>query len=109
MTSPADTTCTLIPCLRYRDAHAAIEWLGKAFGFQKNSDEQGGVAHAQLTFGNGMVMLGSIRDNAYGRNIAQPDQTGGGVTQSAYVIVADCKAHYQNAKTAGSRIASLSR
>jgi uncharacterized glyoxalase superfamily protein PhnB len=98
MTAPANTTCTLIPCLRYRDAHAAIEWLGKAFGFQKNAvyaDEQGGIAHAQLTFGNGMMMLGSIRDNTYGHNIAQPDQTGGRVTQSAYVVVADCKAHYQ--------------
>ena len=30
MTRPADTTATIIPCLRYRDAHAAIDlwWFG---------------------------------------------------------------------------------
>jgi len=27
MTAPAATTATIIPCLRYRDAHAAIVWL----------------------------------------------------------------------------------
>lgn len=107
MAAPADTTSTIIPGLRYRDAHAAIEWLCNAFGFRKNAvydDESGGIAHAQLTFGNGMVMLGSFRDDAYGRNLAQPDQTGGRVTQSAYVIVDDCKAHYQHAKAAGAEI-----
>lgn len=33
MSQPADTIATLIPCLRYRDAPAAIEWLCRAFGF----------------------------------------------------------------------------
>lgn len=27
---------TVIPCLRYRDAPAAIEWLVRVFGFEKN-------------------------------------------------------------------------
>lgn len=49
-------------------------------------------------------MLGSVRDNAYGRNVAQPDETGGRVTQSAYAIVADCKALYERAKAAGAEI-----
>lgn len=106
-TQAADPTSTLIPCLRYRDAHAAIDWLCKAFGFEKQAvhdDEAGGVAHAQLTFGNGMIMLGSISDNAFGRNIAQPDETGGRVTQSTYVIVSDCRAHYEHAKAEGAEI-----
>ncbi len=28
---------TIIPSLRYRDPHAAIEWLCQAFGFKKNA------------------------------------------------------------------------
>lgn len=107
MASSARTTCTTIPCLSYRDAHAAIDWLCKAFGFKKHAvheDDVGGVAHAQLTFGNGMIMLGTLRDSAYGRHIASPRDGDGRVTQSAYVIVADCKAHYHQAKAAGAEI-----
>ncbi|PWK85331.1 VOC family protein [Fulvimonas soli] len=102
-----DTRSTIIPCLRYRDAHAAIDWLCKAFGFGMQAvydDGEGGVAHAQLAFGGGMLMLGSVRDNAFGRHIAQPDEIGGRQTQSAYVVVADCKAHYERAKAAGAVI-----
>jgi uncharacterized glyoxalase superfamily protein PhnB len=98
---------TIIPCLRYRDAHAAIDWLCKAFGFTKNAvyeNDQGGVEHAQLTYGNGMVMLGEVRDNAFGRHIAQPDEIGGRETQCACVIVTDCKTHYLQARAAGAVI-----
>jgi uncharacterized glyoxalase superfamily protein PhnB len=61
-----DTRTTVIPTLRYRDAPAAIEWLCQTFGFEKNlvvSNEDGTIAHAQLSFGNGMIMLGSVLDN----------------------------------------------
>ena len=54
---------TIIPVLRYRDAPAAIEWLGQAFGFKKHlvvPNDDGTIAHAQLRFGNGLVMLGSV-------------------------------------------------
>jgi uncharacterized glyoxalase superfamily protein PhnB len=98
---------TIIPCLRYRDARAAIEWLCKAFGFTKQAvyeNEQGGVEHAQLTYGNGMVMLGEVRDNAFGQHIVQPDQIGGRETQCACVTVTNCKSHYQQAKAAGAVI-----
>lgn len=98
---------TLIPCLRYRDAHATIDWLCRAFGFEKHAvydDDAGGVAHAQLVHGHGMLMLGSVRDDAFGRHIAQPDEVGGRETQCTYVIVADCRAHYEHAKAAGAVI-----
>jgi uncharacterized glyoxalase superfamily protein PhnB len=52
---------TVMPCLRYRNAPAAIEWLCEAFGFEKQAvytNEDGTIAHAQLIFGNGMIMLG---------------------------------------------------
>ena len=54
----------LIPCLRYRNAPAAIEWLCDVFGFEKQMvipGEEGTIAHAQLSFGNGMIMVGSVR------------------------------------------------
>jgi uncharacterized glyoxalase superfamily protein PhnB len=31
-----NTKATVILCLRYRDAPAAIEWLCRAFGFEKH-------------------------------------------------------------------------
>jgi uncharacterized glyoxalase superfamily protein PhnB len=98
---------TIIPCLRYRDAHAAIDWLCKAFGFARHAvheDANGRVEHAQLTCGNGMVMLGEVRDNDFGRLIAQPDEIGGRETQCACVIVVNCKSHYQQAVAAGANI-----
>ena len=107
MTHAAQTVATIIPSLRYRDAPAAIEWLCRAFGFEKRAiypDEHGGIAHAQLTFGNGMVMLSSASDDQWGRRIAQPDQIGGRETQCACLIVADADAHYAQAKAAGATI-----
>jgi uncharacterized glyoxalase superfamily protein PhnB len=108
MTSPAaHTVATVIPSLRYRDALAAIEWLCKAFAFEKHAVYADGetVHHAQLTFGNGMVMLGSADNrSAWGRRIAQPDEIGGRETQACYVVVADCAAHYARAKAAGAEI-----
>lgn len=103
----ANTVSTIIPCLRYVDAPAAIDWLCRAFGFEKQAvyADGGVVQHAQLTFGNGMVMLGSVAGRgAWGERIAQPDEIGGRETQAPYVIVADCKAHYEHAKAAGAVI-----
>ncbi|MGA8278004.1 MAG: VOC family protein [Rhodanobacteraceae bacterium] len=104
---PLNTGSTIIPCLRYRDAKAAIEWLCKAFGLDRNAvyeDDEGKVMHAQLTFGNGMIMLGTVSDNEFGRHMAQPDETGGRETQCPCVIVADCDGHYARAKAAGAEI-----
>ncbi|MGA9343365.1 MAG: VOC family protein [Rhodanobacteraceae bacterium] len=104
---PLNTGSTIIPCLRYRDAKAAIEWLCKAFGFDRNAayeDDDGNVMHAQLTFGNGMIMLGTASDNEFGQHMAQPDEVGGRETQCPCVIVADCEAHYARAKSAGAEI-----
>lgn len=108
MPSPAKATvATVIPCLRYRNAPAMIDWLCKAFGFEKHAVYADGdtVHHAQLAFGNGMIMLGSVdNDSAFGRRIAQPDAIGGRETQCCCVIVADCAAHYAQAKAAGAEI-----
>ncbi|MCD9086348.1 VOC family protein [Stenotrophomonas sp. SY1] len=102
----AHTTATVIPCLRYRDAPAAIDWLCNAFGFQRQAVYQEGdiVQHAQLVFGNGMLMLSSVQPSAWGTNMIQPDEVGGMETQSACVIISDADAHYARAKAAGAEI-----
>ena len=108
MTSPAATTvCTVIPSLRYRDALKAIEWLCNAFGFEKNAvyADNGIVHHAQLTFGNGMIMLGSVDNGSeWGKRIVQPSDIGGRETQCSSVVVADPDAHFARAKAAGAEI-----
>jgi uncharacterized glyoxalase superfamily protein PhnB len=98
----------IIPTLRYQDAPAAIDWLCKAFGFEKHlvvPDETGGIAHAQLTLGRGMIMLGSARDDDFGRLQKPPREVGGVGTQSAYVVVADVDAHHARATSAGAKVA----
>ena len=97
----------VIPALRYRDAVAAIDWLTRAFGFEKQAVYMGPdntVAHAQLTFGNGMIMLGSIAETPFSKHLAQPDQIGHRETQSPYLVVSDADAVYATAKAAGATI-----
>ena len=54
--------------------------------------------------GNGMVMLGSVVDNEYGRNICQPADIGEKETQAPYLVVADADAVYSRAQAAGFEI-----
>jgi len=98
---------TIIPGMRYRNAAAAIDWLCNAFGFEKHlvvPGENNTIAHAQLSFGSGMIMLGSLRDNDSRFNVKQPDEVDGAETQFPYVVVPDCDAHYARAKAAGAQI-----
>lgn len=103
---PKNTRTNIIPCLRYRDAPAAIEWLCHTFGFEKHlvvPGENNTVLHAQLSFGNGMLMLSSTDrvDSEYGKLITQPDTIGGAQTQTAYVVVDDADVVYERARAAG--------
>ena len=96
---------SVIPGMRYRNALAAIDWLCRAFGFEKHAVYMGEgdiVMHAQLTFGNGMIMLGSVENGSeYSKLMAQPDEIGMKETQSACLIVTDADAVYATAKEAG--------
>jgi len=97
----------IIPGMRYRDAHAAIEWLCEVLGFERRMvvpDGEGGVAHAELTLGGGMIMLGSDQGNADDFVVAPtPDGT---LTQNAYIVVSEIEAAYERAKDAGANIVS---
>lgn len=97
---------TVIPTLRYEDAPRMIDWLCDTFGFERHlvvEDGAGGIAHAQLTRGNAMIMLGSARDDAFGA-LQSTARALGGVSQSAYVIVDDVDAVCEQARAAGAKI-----
>ena len=97
----------IIPTIRYKDAPAAIEWLCNAFGFEKHlivPGENETIAHAQLNFGNAMIMLGSENDNEYGKFIKTPKDLNGINTQAPYIIVEEIDKHYQRAITGGAKI-----
>ena len=50
--------------LFYQDAHRAIEWLSKAFGFEvrlKIEGEGGLIEHSELVFAESVIMVGDAR------------------------------------------------
>ena len=99
---------TVIPGLRYRDAHKAIEWLVRALGFEKKAvydGPNGTVAHAELTFGNGMIMIGSLLDDGDKTTAAlPPDEMGLREAMACSLLVTDAAASYLMAKAAGAQI-----
>ena len=103
----SNSNTTVIPTLRYRDGQAAIDWLCKAFGFKQQlvvPDKSGAIAHAQLVYGNGMIMLGSATNNDFHKLVKSPAESGGIGSQSAYIVVTDVDNHYTKAVAAGAEI-----
>jgi uncharacterized glyoxalase superfamily protein PhnB len=91
------------PALYYRDAHAAIEFLERAFGFRRRlvvPDDGGGVAHAELTFRDSVLMVGTAKPS---KGWVSPLDLSG-VNQTLSVTVEDADAHYARAVAAGARI-----
>ncbi len=98
---------TIIPTLRYEKAKEAIEWLCLAFGFQTHLVVPGDgdtIAHAQLTLGNAMIMLGSTAEDEYGNWVKSPLNFAGVNTQAPYIILEEIDQHYQKAIEAGAEI-----
>lgn len=100
-------TSTIIPTLKYDDAVSAIDWLCRAFGFERHlvvPGTENTVEHAQLTLNGGMIMLGSARDMPFDALQKPPRSVGGVGTQSAYIVVDDVDAHHARAVAAGAEI-----
>ncbi len=101
------TASTVVPALKYDDAKKAVKWLCEAFGFKEHlvvPGEGNTIAHAELTFDSGMIMLGSSGSSEFDKLVKTPKNFGGAGTQSLYVVVLDADAHYARAKKAGARI-----
>lgn len=98
---------TIMPTLRYKDAPAAIDWLCKVFGFERHAVYPGPdntIGHAELSLGGGMIMLGSGKNDEYGRGFKSPADLGNIETRSTYIIVPDADAVYARAQAAGATI-----
>jgi uncharacterized glyoxalase superfamily protein PhnB len=96
---------TIFPAFTYDDAEAAIEWLGRALGFEPHAvhrDDDGAVAHAELKLGDQMIMLGTKREPDPLPRVL-PAQAGG-VTSHAYVVVEDPDALFERATRAGAEV-----
>jgi len=79
--------------LRYVDAPAAIEWLQNTLGFVAQSihhNDDSTIAHAELAFGEDLIMLGST-DTAPG-------------AQTIYLARPDVDDHYAVAMAAGADV-----
>ncbi|MEJ7608581.1 MAG: hypothetical protein WKF37_20500 [Bryobacteraceae bacterium] len=99
-----DQKVSIVPCLRYRNAKRAIEWLGEAFQFEKHLVVPGEgevIVHCQLTYRGVMIMLGSNESSEFGKLTVLPSEIGNKVTQAPYMVVPDIDAHYARAKASG--------
>ena len=98
----------IYPGLRYRDAPAMIAWLCKAFGFAERvvyPAPDGSIAHAELVFGSGMIMLGSARDDRFGAMVGTPVGAGGtGNGQAIYVATDNPNELCARTEAAGAKI-----
>ena len=90
--------------LFYQDPKAALAWLEKAFGFELTmllEDAEGNVAHSQMSFGNGYVMIGQ----EWSADHRSPKSVGGKNTQTVHIqLDTDIDAHFERAKAAGAVI-----
>ena len=104
----ATTKASIIPAFRYRDGRAAIDFLCRAFGFERHAVYEGPgdtIAHAQLVLGHSMIMLGSAtNEGEYAQWVNPPASRDAVTTQGLYVVVSDCDAHCARARAAGAVI-----
>ena len=95
------TRPSVFPVFHYKDARVAMDWLVRAFGFEKHSEvaaPDGSIAHAELRFGVDTIGIGSVQP-------PEPAKPWTLVREVVYVVVTDVDAHHDRAKAAGAEIA----
>jgi uncharacterized glyoxalase superfamily protein PhnB len=104
MATPTPHRPAFIPSVIYRDNRAALEWLRNAFGFDVSgvfTDSQGNIAHAEMSHGDGVVMIG----NEWVDWAKSPASIGGKNTQRIHVrIESGLDEHCEHARRAGAKI-----
>ncbi|MFN0207103.1 MAG: VOC family protein [Planctomycetota bacterium] len=101
---PSPTPSNIYPSLSYDDAPAAIEWLCRAFGFEKRlvvPGPNGTIRHSELSLGPGVIMVSSIRPEVAR---VSPRSLNGVVNQALCIQIDDPDEHYARAKAAGATI-----
>jgi uncharacterized glyoxalase superfamily protein PhnB len=104
LTNRSAPTASIVPVLVYADADAAFRWLCDVCGFTERlriTGPNGEVTHAQLTFGDGSVMLG--RAVVHGR-LAPPAP--GPISSATLVTVSNVDEHHARTSASGAQIMS---
>jgi uncharacterized glyoxalase superfamily protein PhnB len=97
----------IMPCLVYEDAVGAIDFICKAFGFERLAVHADGatVHHAQLKLDGNLIMLSSVSPG--GRNEFGMVPIGvldGRSPMCICVVLDDPDGHYEIARAAGAQI-----
>ena len=92
-------SATIVPILIYEDVGQAIEWLCRAFGFTERlrAERDGIIGHAQLSFGDGAIMIGRQGGPYKPPNAAE-------ISHCIHVTVDNVDRHFEHARTAGARV-----
>ena len=90
--------------LFYKDPLAALDWLERAFGFERVMvirDRQGQLVHSEMRFGDSYLMVGS----EWADFTASPASIGGKNSQTVHVHLPDgLDQHCERARAAGAEI-----
>ncbi|WP_354682186.1 VOC family protein [Cupriavidus necator] len=90
--------------LFYKDPLAALDWLERAFGFERVMvirDQQEQLVHSEMRFGDSYLMVGS----EWADFTASPASVGGKNTQTVHVHLKDgLDEHCERARAAGAAI-----
>ena len=94
----------MVPGVFYKDAWAALDWLERAFGFERSmviTGANGEFGHSEMTFAGGLIYVGT----EWAEFVASPASVGGKNTQTIHVHVqAGIEAHCDRARSAGAVI-----
>lgn len=95
---------TLGSAIYYRDPFAALDWLERAFGFERSmviTGADGSLGHSEMRFADGYIMVGP----EWTADAASPASVSGKNTQSVHVQLRDgIDAHCERARAAGAAI-----
>lgn len=99
---PPEGMSQVIPYLYYADVPAAVDWLVRAFGFEKIMlhPTGNGRHHGEVRFGAGVVMMGTAADQFESKSPRQARAHTSGV----FIYLDDVDGHYARAKAAGAAI-----
>ncbi len=94
----------IVPSLVYKDPWAALDWLEKAFGFERAmviTDQDGVLAHSEMRLGEALIYV----SREWTSDVASPTALGGKNTQTIHLHIKDgIDAHCAHAKAAGAEI-----
>ena len=97
-------TPSITPAISYLDPRAALDFLRNAFGFELDlliEDENGNVAHSQMAYGDGKIMVGT----EWSANHKSPKSIGGFCTQTVHMHLTEkIDAHCETARKSGAEI-----